>query len=194
MKLEIKLQQNYSRGELLLRTFFGWLYIGFPHGVCLALLGFASSCISFISWFIVLFTGKYPKELFTFQVSVLKWRLRVTSRMLNLSDGYPAFGLNVEDEFTNLEIQYPEKLSRLTLLLRAFFGVFYVMIPHSIVLFFRMLVMYLFLFLSWFIVLFTGKYPKMMHDFSVGTMRWAYRVAIYMSFLTDTYPPFSSKE
>jgi hypothetical protein len=25
----------------------------------------------------------------------------------------------------------------------------------------------------------------------VGVMRWAYRVAIYMSFMTDKYPPFS---
>ena len=31
MKLTIEHQESYSRGELLLRTFFGWLYIVIPH-------------------------------------------------------------------------------------------------------------------------------------------------------------------
>ena len=31
MKLTIKHQETYSRLELLLRTFFGWLYILIPH-------------------------------------------------------------------------------------------------------------------------------------------------------------------
>ncbi|EAY30425.1 hypothetical protein [Microscilla marina] len=31
MKLYVQHQQEYSRGELLLRTFFGWLYIGIPY-------------------------------------------------------------------------------------------------------------------------------------------------------------------
>ena len=34
MKLDVTHQDSYSRGELLLRTFFGWLYIGIPHYFC----------------------------------------------------------------------------------------------------------------------------------------------------------------
>jgi hypothetical protein len=33
-----------------------------------------------------------------------------------------------------------------------------------------------------------------MHGFSVGVMRWAFRVNAYMGYLTDTYPPFSLEE
>jgi hypothetical protein len=48
--------------------------------------------------------------------------------------------------------------------------------------------------IAWLAVLFTGKYPKGMHDFVVGVMRWGVRVGAYMNFLTDTYPPFSMAE
>ena len=49
------------------------------------------------------------------------------------------------------------------------------------------------LYLSGFAVLFTGKYPKGMHDFQVGNLRWGLRVMAYMTMLSDKYPPFSGK-
>ena len=44
-----------------------------------------------------------------------------------------------------------------------------------------------------FAVLFTGKYPKGMHDFQVGNFRWGMRVMAYITMLSDRYPPFSGK-
>ena len=92
-----------------------------------------------------------------------------------------------------LNLTYPEKLSRGILLLRTFLGYFYVIIPHAFCLLFRMIGMYFVVILAWWIVLFTGKYPKGMHDFVVGTLRWSTRVNVYMLFLTDQYPAFSGK-
>jgi len=48
--------------------------------------------------------------------------------------------------------------------------------------------------IAWWVVLITGKYPKGMHDYMVGVMRWSNRVMAYYYNLTDTYPPFSMKE
>jgi hypothetical protein len=48
-------------------------------------------------------------------------------------------------------------------------------------------------FIAWWAVLITGEYPKGIHNFIVGTLRWSTRVNIYLSFLTDKYPPFSGK-
>ena len=81
---------------------------------------------------------------------------------------------------------YPEKMSRLT----TFFRIFLV-IPHCIILYFLAIAGGIVAFISWWAILFTGKYPKGMYDFFIGYMRWMTRVSGYMYFLTDKYPPFT---
>ena len=91
-------------------------------------------------------------------MQLMRWKLRVNARMYNLSDGYPAFGLSgTDDEYTHLEAPYPEQISRSLVLLRFFFGVIFVGIPHGFVLYFRNIigVFYLVAFLK---VVFTNKH------------------------------------
>jgi len=91
-------------------------------------------------------------------------------------------------------IEYPEKLSRGKLILKTLFGPIYVLIPHGIVLALYGVVASIMMFISWWAILFTGKYPKGMFDFVVKYQRWAMRVGAYMSFMTDVYPPFNGNE
>lgn len=132
--------------------------------------------------------------MFEFQKKYLYWGIRVSARAYNLSDGYPSFGLNGTDEYTSFEIPYPEKISRGDLLLKTFFGFFYVLLPHGFVLYFRLLWNMILLFIAWWVVLFTAKFPKGIHSFSVGTIRWTTRVNMYFGlWMTDKYPPFTGK-
>ena len=190
---DIAHQESYSRGQLLLRTFFGFIYIMIPHMFVLFFMYIAAGILRFIAWWAVLFTGKYPKNFFEFQLSLLRWGTRLNARVLNLADGYPAFGTSAVDNQIVVDVAYPEKSSRGLLFLRLFFAPFYVGIPHFFCLFFRIIACYFTVFIAWWAVLFTGKYPTGMHSFVVGTLRWGMRVVIYLSFMTDTYPPFSSK-
>lgn len=187
-------QDKYSRGQLLLRALFGQVFILIPHGFLLFFVGIGSAVLGFIAWWAVLFTGKYPRSFFDFQVAFLKWNTRVQARILNLSDGYPAFGLTAQDEKIILNITYPEKLNQGLLLLRLFFQGIYVIIPHGFCLFFRGIATLFVVFIAWWAVLFTGEYPKGLYNFVVGTLRWTTRVHLYLAFLTDKYPPFSGKE
>ena len=194
MKLTIVHQESYSRGELLLRTFFGFLYIAIPHGFLLFFLGIWGLILMLIAFFVVLFTGNYPRNFFEYQVELMRWNLRVQSRIMNLSDGYPPFGLKATDSAIELEIPYPEKLGRLLLIVRVLFGWIYIYIPHGFLLFFRAIATCFVIFIAWWAVLFTGKYPQGMHNFVVGLIRWSTRVSVYTCFMSDTYPPFSGKE
>jgi hypothetical protein len=193
MKLEIKHQESYSRGELLLRTLFGWLYITLPHFFILMFVGIWGAILQFIAFWVVLFTGRYPQSMFEFQEGLLRWSLRVSARTMNLADGYPAFGISATDDYSTLEIEYPEKLSRGLLIVRFLFGWIYVGIPHGFMLFFRYIATMVLVFISWWAVLFTGSYPESFHKFNVGTLRWATRMNVYLKFMTDEYPPFTGE-
>lgn len=123
-----------------------------------------------------------------------KWVLRLQARIMNLADGYPAFGVKGTDENTNFELPYPENLSRGMVLVKAFFGWIYCALPHVFIWYFRLIASMFLNFLGWWSVLFTGKYPASWHTFNVGTVRWMTRVNLYLGYMTDTYPPFSGKE
>lgn len=194
MKLTIQHQESYSRGELLLRTFFGWLYILIPHAFILMFLGLWGAILQFVAFWVILFTGRYPQSMFEYQVGLLKWSIRLSARLYNLSDGYPAFGLKSTDDKTDLVIPYPEKVNRGLVLLRLFLGIFYVYLPHMFILYFRAVFVGILIFLAWWVVLFTAKYPDFMFDWVTGQLRWQMRVTLYMQYMTDTYPPFTGDE
>ena len=194
MKLTITHQEKYSRGELLLRTFFGWLYIAIPHGFLLVFIGIWSAILTFATFWIVLFTAQFPERIFNFQLGMSRWMLRLEAALMNLADGYPAFYASGKSETVSLEVPRPQKVSRGLVLLRLFLGVIYVGIPHVFCLWFRLIGTGVLMFLAWWAVLFTGKYPARWHAFNVGTYRWYVRVMLYIGYFTDEYPRFSGKE
>ena len=193
MNLNIVRQERYARSELLLRTFFGVFYIVIPHAFLLLFLSLWSNILSFIAFWVILFTGKYPLKMFDYQAQLMRWQLRLYARLLNLSDGYPTFGLRAQDNYTTLVIDYPERISRKLTIMRLLFGTIYVVLPHFFILFFRTLWGAILSFLAFWVVLFTAEYPAHWHAFLVENIRWEYRVKLYLTNMTDEYPPFSGK-
>lgn len=87
----VEYPEKLSRGLLLLKVFFGWLYVGIPHGIMLWLYGIAVAVVQFIAFWAILFTGKYPKGLFGFVVNYVRWSSRVSAYMCFMRDEYPPF-------------------------------------------------------------------------------------------------------
>jgi hypothetical protein len=191
MELVITHQDRYSRGQLILRTLLGFIYICIPHYFLLFFVGIWGGILQFVAFWVILFTAKFPENIFNFRVRLLNWNLRVEAVINNLIDGYPAFGLKGASDKAYLKAERPERVSRGLLLLRAILGVFYVMIPHGICLFGLGIASGVLIFLAFWAVLFTAEYPEKWHEFNVAVMRWGMRVNLYMSYLTDKYPPFS---
>jgi hypothetical protein len=192
MTVSIKHQEHFSRGALILRTLFGWLYIATPHFFLLFLAGAWGGVLSFLAWFAVLFTGKYPESFHRTQVGLLSLSTQFAASMGNLTDEYPVLGVQAPGAVA-VELAPPASSSRGLLILRTLFSLIYVIIPHGFCLIFRFIWTGILSFLAWFTVLFAGTYPASWHSFNVGTTRWGVRVAAYLYFLTDDYPPFSGK-
>ncbi len=193
LNFSIKYPENLSRGLLILKVLFGGIYVGIPHGIILAFLGIGSAVVGFISFWAILFTGKVPKGMFDYVIGVNRWSMRVSAYMSLMTDQYPPFTLQAtpEDAVT-YELEYPESLSRGKLILKALFGWIYVLIPHMIVLGFIFIGVYVCIFIAFWAILFTGKYPQGMFEFVEGAYRWTARVNVYF-YYTDVYPPFSLK-
>jgi membrane protein YdbS with pleckstrin-like domain len=70
-----------------------WL-LAVPHYVVLFVLTIAAVAATVIAWFAILFTGRYPQDLFNFVVGVNRWGLRVNAyAFLLVTDQYPPFSL-----------------------------------------------------------------------------------------------------
>ena len=70
-----------------------WL-LAIPHYIVLLVLLVAVLGSTIIAWFTILFTGRYPKQLFDFVVGVGRWSTRVNAyAFLLTTDIYPPFSL-----------------------------------------------------------------------------------------------------
>lgn len=200
------------RGELTIPPGRGWWLLkwllGIPHYICLVGLWIAFMVVWIITLFVILFTKKHPKGLFDFKVGVLRWSWRVGFYSYEAlgTDEYPPFSLQPDPNYpADLDIPYTETMSRGLAVVKWWL----LAIPHYIIVSFFMggwgwgwdigsmqitsqgvgLIFFLAIFAG-IVVLFTGKYPQSLFKLVMAFNRWVYRVAGYVSFMTDEYPPF----
>jgi hypothetical protein len=174
-----------------------WVLV-IPHIVILFFLWIAFFVLTVVAFFAILFTERYPRGIFDFNLGVLRWTWRVSfySYAALGTDRYPPFTLGEEPGYpATLELDYPARLSRGLVLVKWWL----LAIPQYIVIAIFAgggaqgwgagLIGALVLFAG-FSLLFRERYPGGMFDFVLGMDRWIYRVTAYAALMRDEYPPF----
>ena len=201
LRMEARLEGPLSRWLWLLKAI-----LLIPHIVLLAFLWIALVILTVFAFFAILFTGRYPRTVFDFNVGVLRWTWRVGyfGYSALATDRYPPFTLHdVPDYPTDLWVEYPERLSRPRVLVK-----WVLALPHLLIVsvfvgagawgswqskdlrFGGWSLVGLLVLIAGLSLLFRNRYPTSIFDLVLGLNRWSLRVAAYVALMTDTYPPF----
>jgi hypothetical protein len=190
-----------------------WL-LAIPHYLVLAALWVIMILLTIVAGVAILFTGRYPRGIFDFNLGVLRWTWRVGYYAAGGlgTDRYPPFTLDaVPDYPATLDVAYPGELSRGLVLVKWWL----LAIPHYVIIgiigsgwwwgnaawghdrwsaggwgtwgggLLGILVL-----VAAVRLLFTARYPRDMFGLIIGLNRWVFRVAAYVLLMTDRYPPF----
>jgi hypothetical protein len=202
----VGLSIDYPDRDLNRLTTFFRIFWAIPIWIVLGLLaGAAFTCADDGWWFpplglgffvilppllLIVFRQKYPRWWFDWNLAIAGFATRVVAYLALLRDEYPSTD---EEQSVHIEIPYPNveaDLNRWLPLVKWFLA-----IPHYIVLWFLSIAAVVVVIIAWFVILFTGRYPRDLFDFVVGILRWYLRVVAYAFLMTtDRYPPFSFSE
>ena len=134
----------------------------------------------------IVFREKYPRWWYDWNLELLRFTNRVGVYLALMDDRYPSTD---EQQSVHLDFPYPDPqrdVNRWLPLVKWFLA-----IPHYIVLLFLYIAAVFAVIGAWFVILFTGRYPRGIFDFVEGVLRWHNRVVGYaFTLVTDEYPPF----
>jgi uncharacterized protein DUF4389 len=134
----------------------------------------------------IVFRQKYPRWWFDWNLQLLRFANRVGVYIALMDDRYPSTD---EEQGVHLELPYPDaqrELNRWLPIVKWLLA-----LPHYLVLAVLYVVAVLAAIGAWFVILFTGRYPRGVFGYVEGVIRWHNRVIGYaFALVTDEYPPF----
>ena len=192
--LDARLAEPLSRWKWLVK----WI-LAIPHYVVLLFLWIAFVLVTIGAFFAIVFTGRYPRGMFSFNLGVLRWTWRVSyyaDTGLG-TDRYPPFSLGPEPDYpATLDIEYPDELSRWKPFVKWLFAIPQLCVValfmggwHFAFVWAPGLVGLLTL-VGIVVYAFRRVYPPEIYRFVIGMVRWGFRVGAYVALMRDEYPPF----
>ena len=179
-----------AEGRNRLTTFFRY-FIAIPWLIVAYLYGVGASIVTTIAWFAMVFTGRYPQQLYDFNAGYLRMVTRTNGLNYLLTDEYPPFGGEDRADYpVRVGIAPPlDKYSRAKAFFRYLIG-----IPVMFLVLVQAVILLVVTVIAWFAILFTGRHPGGLFNPARSASAYLARATAYFMLMTETYPPFSLEE
>ena len=149
----------------------------------------AASVIVLPALLAIVFRGKYPSYVLTFNHAIFELLARLAAYVLILNDKYPSIEANSKVIVTFPDVDGGKKLNRWLPLVKWFLA-----IPHYIVGAVYLVISLVVTVIAWVQTSITGRYPEWAGEIVLGTISYWNRVQGYMLLLvSDKYPSFKLK-
>jgi hypothetical protein len=183
----VTFRADYVEKRSRLTSFFR-LILAIPHLIAYSFYGIAAGVLVVVAWFALLFTGRYPRGMYDFVASFLRYETRVFGYGCLLTDEYPPFSGDAAISYpVDLNIAPPkESYDRLKVLFRIILA-----IPVLIISYAMRIVAEVGALLAWFAIVILGRQPKGLQDMIALGLSYQQRATAYMSLLTEDWPPFT---
>jgi Domain of unknown function (DUF4389) len=179
-------EAEYVEQRSRLTTFFRLILV-IPQVIVLMFYAFAASIVIIIAWFALLFTGRWPRGMYDFVAGFWRYSTAVNGYCYLLTDVYPPFGPDVDTYPVRLDIAPPkESYNRLKVLFRIILA-----IPPYLISYAMTIVAEIGALLAWFAIVALGRQPKGLQDMIVLGLSYQQRAYVYMSLITEDWPPFT---
>jgi hypothetical protein len=173
-----------------LTTFFRGI-VAIPWQIVAYLWGIAAGVVTFIAWFALLFTGRYPQGMYDFNAKYLRMYTRTNGFYYLATDKWPPFHGDPDDSYpVRIGVAPPkEEYSRMKVLFRIIVG-----IPVYFLALIQGLIALVVVIIAWFAILFTGRFSEGLYNPLRSALAYTTRASAYFLLMTEDYPPFSYDE
>jgi hypothetical protein len=186
----VTFQADYAERRSRLTTFFRGI-LAIPHGIVMYVWALAAGVVAFVAWFVLLFTGRWPRGMYDFVAGYLRYSTYVNAYFWLAADAYPPFSGDAGASYpVRLNVAPPqERYSRLKVLFRIVLA-----IPVMIILYAMQIVEQIGAVLAWFAIVLLGRQPKGLQDMIVLGLSYQQRASAYLLLITEDWPPFTDDD
>jgi uncharacterized membrane protein len=182
-------EADYVRERDRLTTFFR-LILAIPWLIVATIYSVAVFFTVLAAWFALLFTGRYPEGLYSFNSGALRFFMRVSGWFSLQTDPWPPFGFGADPTYP-IRVQISPRaesqsrvkaLGRIVLAIPLFFvslGISYIQQGAA--------------FVAWLTIVFRGYQPAAVHNALAYSLAWSTRAGAYIFLLRDEYPPVGNE-
>lgn len=187
----IRYEADFVEPQNRAKAFFRWILL-IPWAIIASIYGIGAQIVAVIAWFALLFTGRYPRQLYDFQAGFLRFIGRFLGFAYLQTEEWPPFGMDDDRSYpVRVEVDPPlEHYNRWKTGFRLIVGIPVLFMASYVMPYFALVGA----FAAWLHIVFMGRTSGGVHNTITVGNAYALRALGYFLLVTETFPPVSDQQ